>query len=308
MQGELFQTKRRILISLFVVDLSSWHILCPNHISGDMSGRTPFSSYLDVFSKPRAAGRDTQDPSSSNVPGEVFTSQSLWVPCGARGVFGGQVIAQSLVAAGKTIASPLGLHSQHCYFVLPALASPPIEFHVERLRDGRSYATRLVRAVQRDKVIFVLIASYTLPPSALPPLAQSGTPFSFTPMVDTASPEEAQTRRSTPVSHSLRFAVEQPTSGGDHPSRHRGWRGREGTSIPPFASRFQIAFPEEVLVPEECEEEEDRWQENIHRGVYPGATVCVVYLLTRRSDANLQYQLQWQSGNWAASTLKPTCA
>jgi acyl-CoA thioesterase len=225
-----------------------------------MSGRTPFSSYLDVFSKPRAAGRDSRDPSSSNVPGEVFTSQSLWVPCGARGVFGGQVIAQSLVAAGKTISSPLGLHSQHCYFVLPALASPPIEFHVERLRDGRSYATRLVRAVQRDKVIFVLIASYTLPPSAMPPLAQSGTPFSFTPMVDTASPEEAQTRRSTPVSHSLRFAVEQPTSGGDHPSQHRGWRGREGTSIPPFAPRFQIAFPEEVLVPEECEEEEDRWQ------------------------------------------------
>jgi acyl-CoA thioesterase len=133
---------------------------------------------------------------------------------------------------------------------------------VERLRDGRSYATRLVRAVQREKVIFVLIASYTLPPSALPPLAQSGTPFSFTPMVDTASPEEALTRRSTPVSHSLRFAVEQPTSGGDTSphAQPRGWRAKEGTSIPPFAPRFQIAFPEEVLVPEQCEEEEDRWQ------------------------------------------------
>lgn len=47
-----------------------------------------------------------------------FRSQSLWLPCGARGVFGGQVIGQALVAAGETVGPELGLHSQHVRLIL----------------------------------------------------------------------------------------------------------------------------------------------------------------------------------------------
>lgn len=44
---------------------------------------------------------------------DSYRSQSLWLPCGARGVFGGQVIGQALVAAGETVSTGLQLHSQH---------------------------------------------------------------------------------------------------------------------------------------------------------------------------------------------------
>jgi acyl-CoA thioesterase II len=57
---------------------------------------------------------------------DLYRSQTLWCPTGARGVFGGQVIGQALVAATATVSKSgkpetegWGLHSQHCYFILP---------------------------------------------------------------------------------------------------------------------------------------------------------------------------------------------
>src|SRR5258705_8295816 len=63
-------------------------------------------------------------------------------------VFGGQVIGQAMVAACRTVEGRLP-HSLHCYFILPGDPQVPIIYQVERLRDGRSYSTRLVTAIQK---------------------------------------------------------------------------------------------------------------------------------------------------------------
>lgn len=229
-----------------------------------MSERKPFSSYVTVV--PSGQPSASKKGSTSSSP-STFVSQSLWVPCGARGVFGGQVIAQALSAGAQTVPPPLGLHSQHCYFLLPALASSPIEYVVENMRDGRSYATRLVKAMQKGRVVFVLIASYTLPPRELPPLKTPGTPFSFTPSLDegkrtsaatTAPAASDQNENGRFVSYQLRFSLEQLAAEvyTGIPPRHSSEHGM----LPPFAPRFQLPFPNDLIPPEECVEEEERWQ------------------------------------------------
>ncbi len=74
-------------------------------------------------------------------------------------VFGGQVLAQALRAAALT-APERPPHSLHAYFLRPGDASRPILFEVERVRDGRSFATRRVRAIQGGEPIFAMSASF----------------------------------------------------------------------------------------------------------------------------------------------------
>jgi acyl-CoA thioesterase-2 len=74
-------------------------------------------------------------------------------------IYGGQVIAQALVAGGRT-APGLGAHSLHAYFLLPGDPREPVVYRVDRVRDGRSFATRRVTAIQRDAVIFEMSASF----------------------------------------------------------------------------------------------------------------------------------------------------
>lgn len=74
-------------------------------------------------------------------------------------VFGGQVIAQSLYAACKTVESRQP-HSLHAYFLLPGDPEQPIVYEVDRLRDGRSFTTRRVLAIQKGEAIFAMSASF----------------------------------------------------------------------------------------------------------------------------------------------------
>ena len=74
-------------------------------------------------------------------------------------VFGGLVVAQALVAVSHTVADRVP-HSLHCYFILPGDVSLPITYGVDRVRDGRSFATRRCGATQGDRVIFDLVASF----------------------------------------------------------------------------------------------------------------------------------------------------
>ncbi len=77
--------------------------------------------------------------------------------------FGGQVAAQALVAAGSTIEhSDRHVHSLHGYFLRPGRTGEPIVYLVERPRDGRSFSTRLVRAVQHGETIFTMSASFAV--------------------------------------------------------------------------------------------------------------------------------------------------
>ncbi|MEV6695723.1 acyl-CoA thioesterase II [Streptomyces sp. NPDC051453] len=75
-------------------------------------------------------------------------------------VFGGQVAAQALVAAGRTVPGERHAHSLHAYFLRPGDPGAPIVYTVDRIRDGRSFTTRRVVAVQHGQPIFHLSASF----------------------------------------------------------------------------------------------------------------------------------------------------
>lgn len=82
-------------------------------------------------------------------------------------VFGGQVIAQALVAAQRTVATDRHVHSLHAYFMLGGDPTIPIVYEVDRLRDGGSFATRRVTAIQHGKAIFSLEASFQVEETGL---------------------------------------------------------------------------------------------------------------------------------------------
>jgi acyl-CoA thioesterase-2 len=75
-------------------------------------------------------------------------------------VFGGQVAGQALVAAGRTVPADRPVHSLHAYFIRPGDTSVPIVYTVDRVRDGRSFTTRRVSAIQHGRPIFTLSASF----------------------------------------------------------------------------------------------------------------------------------------------------
>ena len=79
---------------------------------------------------------------------------------GSGRVFGGQVLAQALVAAGRTVEGGRAAHSLHSYFILPGDLAAPIVYFVERLRDGSSFTTRRVTAIQHGRAIFEMSASF----------------------------------------------------------------------------------------------------------------------------------------------------
>ncbi|UTW47074.1 acyl-CoA thioesterase II [Bacterioplanoides sp. SCSIO 12839] len=83
---------------------------------------------------------------------------------GFRNLFGGQVLGQSLSAAIQTLKDPAwNPHSLHAYFLRPGSVTEPIEFEVDVLRDGRSFATRQVKASQKGKAILTMMASFQHP-------------------------------------------------------------------------------------------------------------------------------------------------
>jgi acyl-CoA thioesterase-2 len=100
-------------------------------------------------------------------------------------IFGGQVIAQSLLAAYETVEDRV-CHSLHCYFIRPGDPTVPIVFEVDRSRDGGSFTTRRVIAVQHGKQIFNLAASFQD--------VEEGFEFQ-TPMIEAPDPETAPDER-----------------------------------------------------------------------------------------------------------------
>ncbi len=78
---------------------------------------------------------------------------------GAAAVFGGQVLGQALIAAERTVVQR-PVHSLHSYFLRPGRLQVPIVYQVERVRDGGSFTTRRVVAMQEGEVIFILSASF----------------------------------------------------------------------------------------------------------------------------------------------------
>ena len=88
----------------------------------------------------------------------LFRGQSQDLGWGT--VFGGQVLGQALSAAAQTVPAARHVHSMHAYFLRPGDVSKPIVYDVDRIRDGGSFTTRRVVAIQSGKAIFNLAASF----------------------------------------------------------------------------------------------------------------------------------------------------
>jgi acyl-CoA thioesterase II len=109
----------------------------------------PIDGLLSTLHLTDTGARTTED---------IFTGPSQWMPLGR--VFGGQVLAQSLVAAMHTVPAERTIHSMHGYFLRPGDVEHPITFSVDRLHDGRSFSTRRTHAYQNGEPILSLIASF----------------------------------------------------------------------------------------------------------------------------------------------------
>lgn len=109
-----------------------------------------------------------ESPDIGSSRADVYEGNSLVQP--HHRVYGGQVLAQSLMAASLTVREefPQRLpHSLHAYFMRPGDDTRPIRFMVERMRDGRSFSARRVHAMQHGKPILALSASYEDPAGGL---------------------------------------------------------------------------------------------------------------------------------------------
>src|SRR5579871_574234 len=82
-------------------------------------------------------------------------------------VFGGQVAGQALVAAGRTVPADRPVHSMHAYFIAPGDPAVPLVYLVDRVRDGRSFTTRRVTAIQHGRAVFALSSSFHRPEPGL---------------------------------------------------------------------------------------------------------------------------------------------
>src|SRR5262245_10199334 len=78
------------------------------------------------------------------------------------GLYGGQIVAQALMASSHSVPEPFAVHSLHAYFIRKGDASAPIRFEVDRIRDGRSFYTRPVVARQSTGAILNMSASFQL--------------------------------------------------------------------------------------------------------------------------------------------------
>ncbi len=106
-----------------------------------------------------------QDQPSNSQQVECFLGEKARDSRGR--VFGGQVIGQALIAAQKTIELAKTPHSLHAYFMRAGDNTQPIEYEVSRDRDGRSFSTRRVLALQKGKPILNLTASFQIPEAGL---------------------------------------------------------------------------------------------------------------------------------------------
>ncbi len=111
--------------------------------------RDPVAALLEILDLSSSEARTTED---------IFTGASLVMPQGR--VFGGQVLAQAITAATRTLGPDRVPHSMHGYFLRPGDSSRTITFSVDRIHDGRSFATRRTQAFQNGLPIFSMIASF----------------------------------------------------------------------------------------------------------------------------------------------------
>jgi acyl-CoA thioesterase-2 len=168
---------------------------------------------------------------------------------GTPAVFGGQVLGQALMAASRTVEADRPAHSMHAYFLLPG-EHAPIEYSVDRVRDGRSFTTRHVVARQGERIIFEMSASFQT--------VDDGIEHQL-PMPAAAGPE------------GLASELEQRIAMGERlPAR---WRDK---GLTPHGLEYRRVDPDDLLVPEVRPSESALWMRaiaplpddpNVHRAL-----------------------------------------
>ncbi|MBT2494191.1 acyl-CoA thioesterase II [Microbacterium sp. ISL-59] len=118
-------------------------------MSADQHAIQTVERLLEVLDLDAAQARTTED---------IFTGSSHPMPSGR--IYGGQVLAQALLAAERTLPEDRAVHSMHGYFLRPGDASQGITIAVDRIHDGRSFSTRRTQAYQNGVPIFSMIASF----------------------------------------------------------------------------------------------------------------------------------------------------
>ena len=103
---------------------------------------------------------------------------------GYRALYGGQVLGQSIAAAYQTVEPSHVIHSLHSYFLLPGDAQKPVLYDIENVRDGRSFSSRRVKAIQNGRTIFDMTASFQKP--------EEGLSHQFANMPQVPEPQEVQ--------------------------------------------------------------------------------------------------------------------
>ena len=111
--------------------------------------RDPVATMIAALTLADAGARTTED---------IFTAPSLSTP--QRRVFGGQVAAQAVLSAMRTVEPDRFIHSMHGYFLRPGDDEQDITFSVDRIHDGRSFSTRRTQAYQNGVPILSMIASF----------------------------------------------------------------------------------------------------------------------------------------------------
>lgn len=143
-------------------------------------------------------------------------------------LFGGQVAAQSLRAATRTVDVDHHVHSLHAYFLRPGRPGIPIVFDVERTRDGRSFTSRRVLAHQNDEVIFDATVSFHV--------QEDGPDYQLPIAADLPDPEDAPARMLFVPEEAIPFlpmemkeiGAEGPDERGWYPSTRRAWTRVKG--------------------------------------------------------------------------------
>jgi acyl-CoA thioesterase 8 len=160
----------------------------------------------------------------------MFTNtRPLWHPPGARGIYGGAVIAQCLAAAQLTVPANFTVHSMHCYFVLAGDSEIPVMYYVEHIRSGKSFATRTVQAKQRGKAIFTTTMSFVRENSCGKKTVQHAVPLPEDIRRPESIPWEAEENAVGSPFLSRRIEILNADSKHPHEKRTRQWikaRGR----------------------------------------------------------------------------------
>jgi acyl-CoA thioesterase-2 len=149
-------------------------------------------------------------------------------------VFGGQVAGQALVAAARTVGNGSTVHSLHAYFLRPGDPRVPILYLVDRIRDGRSFTTRRVVAIQHGQAIFNMSASFQVaeegydhglpmpevtPPESLPDWRAQWASVSSSPATGYGRPRAIDLRYVTGA---------PPTRAGTSATRQQVWMRADG--------------------------------------------------------------------------------